>query len=44
MRDIGFWPDGADNVLVIDWTATANNVANDYSHVTLDNGYSFYIR
>ena len=44
MGDLGYLSEGGGNVLVIDWTATADNVANDYVHTTLDNGYSFYIR
>ena len=44
MEDLGYMTKNADSVLVIDWEATANGVAQDWTHVTLNSGESFYIR
>ena len=44
MSDLGYVNSDTDSVLVINWEATANGVANDWSHVTLESGESFYIR
>ena len=44
MEDLGYMTKDADSVLVIDWEATARGVAQDWMHVTLDSGESFYIR
>lgn len=44
VRDLGYINADADNVLVIDWEATANGIANDYTFVELEDGEEFFIR
>lgn len=42
VKDIGDLPNGIPNYIVIDWTATAQNLAQDYSTAELDGDTIYY--